>query len=72
MIPQTKLQTEAGQTRNHVQVSCAELDLLADTALEQEGVWGSRMTGAGFGGCVLSLVAAEKLEEVRAGLGFRV
>jgi len=32
------------------------LDLLVDLALEQEGVLGARMTGAGFGGCTVNLI----------------
>jgi len=38
------------------EVSCAELDLLVDLALKQEGVLGARMTGAGFGGCIVNLI----------------
>lgn len=36
-------------------VSCAELDTLAALAREVPGVWGARMVGGGFGGCVLVL-----------------
>ena len=38
------------------EVSCAELDLLVDLAIKQEGVLGARMTGAGFGGCTVNLL----------------
>ena len=38
------------------EVSCAELDHLVDICAEAEGVYGARMTGAGFGGCVICLV----------------
>jgi len=38
------------------EVSCPELDLLAETAVELEGVHGSRMMGGGFGGCTINLV----------------
>ena len=31
-----------------------------------EGVYGARMTGGGFGGCVVSLVRTENVEEFRA------
>ena len=42
--------------RNDFEVSCRELDLLVGIAGESEGVFGSRMTGAGFGGCAVALV----------------
>jgi len=42
--------------KNDYEVSCAELDLLVDLALKQEGVLGARMTGAGFGGCTVNLL----------------
>ena len=35
--------------RDDFQVSCPELDLLVEAALEVPGVFGSRMTGGGFG-----------------------
>ncbi len=38
------------------EVSCSELDLLVELALEMPQVLGSRMTGAGFGGCTVTLV----------------
>jgi galactokinase len=43
--------------RDDFEVSCPELDLLVDIALEVKGVYGARMTGAGFGGCMVALVA---------------
>jgi galactokinase len=45
--------------RNLYEVSCKELDLIVDVAGEFDGVLGARMTGAGFGGCVICLVREE-------------
>ena len=38
------------------EVTGIELDLLVELAVKREGVVGSRMTGAGFGGCTVSIV----------------
>jgi len=48
--------------RDDYEVSCTELDALVEAAWALPGVYGSRMTGAGFGGCTVSLVAEEALE----------
>ncbi|MDE7325521.1 MAG: galactokinase [Lachnospiraceae bacterium] len=42
--------------RDDYEVTGKELDTLVSAALSQEGVIGSRMTGAGFGGCTVSIV----------------
>ena len=42
--------------RDLYDVSCPELDVLVDAAQESGGVFGSRLTGAGFGGCVVMLI----------------
>ncbi|MBC7247471.1 MAG: galactokinase [Actinobacteria bacterium] len=42
--------------RDLYEVSSPELDALQEISLAQRGVWGCRMTGAGFGGCVVALV----------------
>jgi len=38
------------------EVSCKELDIMVESFLESDDVYGARMTGAGFGGCVIALV----------------
>ncbi len=45
--------------RDDYEVSCAELDLAADTA-ETAGALGARMVGGGFGGSVIALTAADR------------
>lgn len=47
------------------EVTGIELDTLVDTAQKQEGVLGSRMTGAGFGGCAIALVKEENIPEFK-------
>jgi len=42
--------------RDDYAVSCEELDVAVDIARAEPGVYGSRMTGGGFGGCTVSLV----------------
>jgi len=50
--------------RDDYQVSCEELDVAVDIASAQPGVYGSRMTGGGFGGCTVSLVKNDAVERV--------
>lgn len=49
--------------RDLYEVSCAELDLLAATARKFAGVYGARMMGGGFGGCVICLVKEDVLDD---------
>ena len=44
------------------EVSAEELDFLVDTASDFSGVYGCRMTGGGFGGCTVNLVAPDRVE----------
>ena len=44
------------------EVTGIELDTLAETSQTQEGCLGARMTGAGFGGCAISLVRSDKVD----------
>ena len=48
--------------RDDYEVTGIELDTLAETAWEQPGVIGSRMTGAGFGGCTVSIVKNDAID----------
>ena len=48
--------------RDDYEVSCPELDFLAETAQNAEGVFGARMTGGGFGGCTVNLVEPDRVE----------
>jgi galactokinase len=53
--------------RDDYEVSCDELDLFVELARNigsAGGIIGSRMTGAGFGGCTVSLVETAKLESI--------
>jgi galactokinase len=45
--------------RDDFEVSCDELDLMVRLASGIEGVFGARMTGGGFGGCTVNLVAPD-------------
>jgi galactokinase len=52
-----KLLVESHRSLQHdYEVSCAELDFLVATALAIDGVFGSRMTGGGFGGCTVTML----------------
>ena len=51
------------------EVTGLELDTLVHTAWEQEGVLGARMTGAGFGGCAIALVAKDAVETFKENVG---
>jgi galactokinase len=49
--------------RDDYEVSCKELDLMADLANSFEGCFGARMTGGGFGGCTINLVRVAQVED---------
>ena len=50
------------------EVSCPELDFLAEQAQARESVLGERMMGGGFGGCLLTLVKGSELNTVKTTL----
>lgn len=49
--------------RNDYEVTGSELDALVEEAWKIDGVVGSRMTGAGFGGCTVSIVKENSVDE---------
>ena len=55
--------------RDDYEVTGIELDTLVEEAWKVEGVIGSRMTGAGFGGCTVSIVKDEAVETFIAQVG---
>jgi len=56
------LMVESHRSLQHdYEVSCSELDFLVDRALRIQGVFGSRMTGGGFGGCTVTMLRPESV-----------
>jgi galactokinase len=59
-----KLMYESHESlRNDYDVSCRELDVMVDLASAVDGVFGARMTGGGFGGCTVNLIAASAVDQ---------
>jgi len=64
-----KLMYEAHASfRDDFGASCTEIDTLVDIASRLPGCFGARITGGGFGGCTVNVVAAENAETFRAEL----
>jgi galactokinase len=57
--------------RDDFEVSCLELDLLVETALSVEGVYGARLTGAGFGGSIVALLQPEAVADLTDAIAAR-
>jgi galactokinase len=55
--------------RYDYEVSCEELDILVEEAWDIDGVLGSRMMGAGFGGCTVSIVENSAVSEFISRVG---
>lgn len=55
--------------RDDYEVSCEEVDVLVEEAWKIEGVIGARITGAGFGGCMVSIVKDEAVEAFKEKVG---
>jgi len=52
--------------RDYYEVSSPELDRLTEAACEVRGCYGARLTGAGFGGCIVALVATDAVRDFEA------
>jgi galactokinase len=48
--------------RDDYEVSCKELDFLVDESIKIKGVYGARMTGAGFGGCIVAMTQPRSVD----------
>ena len=57
------MQASHQSLRDDFEVSCPELDILVDAAMRVPRVLGSRMTGAGFGGCTVSIVPTDAVTD---------
>lgn len=55
--------------RDDYEVTGKELDTLVEESLKQDGVIGARMTGAGFGGCAVSIVKSDKVDDFMKNVG---
>ena len=57
--------------RDDMEVSVPEVDQLAQIARETPGVFGARMMGGGFGGCIIALADRDEAAEAQAAIGER-
>ena len=65
-----KLMLESHRSlRDDYEVSCAELDWMVELAAQAQGVYGTRMTGGGFGGCTITLLQAGCVEAFQRTVG---
>jgi galactokinase len=55
--------------RDDFDVSSYELDLMVELAEKVDGVYGTRMTGGGFGGCTVALIQTARVEEFQRAVG---
>ena len=51
--------------RDDYEVSIPELDFLAAESMKIKGVYGARMTGGGFGGCIVALAQPRAVDTLR-------
>ena len=55
--------------RDDYETSCTETDILAELAWAVPGVYGSRITGGGFGGCTVSIVKNDSIDQFITSVG---
>ncbi|MFH6960960.1 galactokinase [Flavobacterium plurextorum] len=64
-LGQLLFETHYGLSQEY-EVSCAELDMLVDTAKADNNIIGSRLMGGGFGGCTINLIKKGHENEVKS------
>ncbi|OMQ12258.1 galactokinase [[Flexibacter] sp. ATCC 35103] len=64
VLGQLLFETHYGLSQEY-EVSCAELDMLVDTAKDDDAIIGSRLMGGGFGGCTINLIKKGQENEVK-------
>jgi len=64
LLGELLFETHDGLSKEY-EVSCEELDMLVDTAKEDDAIIGSRLMGGGFGGCTINLVKKGNENEVK-------
>jgi len=52
--------------RDDYNISCPEIEYLVESALQVDGVYGARLTGAGWGGCIIALVREDAVEQFQS------
>ncbi len=62
----TLMKASHASLRDYYEVSSPELDTLTEAACEVRGCYGARLTGAGFGGCIVALVATDGVPDFEA------
>ncbi|MFH6956022.1 galactokinase [Flavobacterium aquidurense] len=65
LLGQLLFETHYGLSQEY-EVSCAELDMLVDTAKSDNAIIGSRLMGGGFGGCTINLIKKGHENEVKS------
>jgi galactokinase len=65
LLGQLLFETHDGLSQEYA-VSCAELDMLVDTAKTDDAIIGSRLMGGGFGGCTINLIKKGYENEVKS------